>query len=45
MLNAIQDKLAIVDHANSELTDLEMETRLEDILAEIHLQEIERNKG
>jgi uncharacterized membrane protein len=45
MLDAIQDKLAIVDHANSDLADLEMETRPEDVLAEIHrLQEIEHNK-
>jgi uncharacterized membrane protein len=46
MLDAIQDKLAIVDHRESELADLEMETRPEDVLAEIHrLQEIERSKG
>jgi uncharacterized membrane protein len=45
MLDAIQDKLAIVDHANSELADLEMETKPEDVLAEIHrLQEIELRK-
>jgi uncharacterized membrane protein len=36
MLEAVQDKLGIVDHANSELADLEMETRPEDVLAEIH---------
>jgi hypothetical protein len=30
-----QDKLEIVDHANSELADLEMETKPEDVLAEI----------
>jgi uncharacterized membrane protein len=42
MLDAIQDKLGIVDHENSELADLEMETRPEDVLAEIQrLQEIE----
>ncbi|MBU4226249.1 MAG: ATP-binding cassette domain-containing protein [Chloroflexi bacterium] len=42
MLDAIQDKPGIVDHANSELADLEMETRPEDVLAEIHrLQAIE----
>jgi uncharacterized membrane protein len=35
MLDAIQDKLNIVDHANSELADLEMETKPEDVLAEI----------
>ncbi len=42
MLDAIQDKLGIIDHANSDLADLEMETRPEDVLAEIHrLQVIE----
>ena len=42
MLDAIQDKLGIVDHENSELADLEMETKPEDVLAEIHrLQAIE----
>jgi uncharacterized membrane protein len=42
MLDAIQDKLGIVDHENSELADLEMETKPEDVLAEIHrLQGIE----
>ena len=35
MLDAIQDKLNIVDHANSDLADLEMETKPEDVLAEI----------
>jgi hypothetical protein len=46
MLDAIQDKLGVVDHANSELADLEMETKPEDVLAEIHrLQEIEFNKA
>jgi uncharacterized membrane protein len=45
MLDAIQDKLGIVDHENSELADLEMETKPEDVLAEIHrLQAIELNK-
>jgi uncharacterized membrane protein len=45
MLDAIQDKLGIVDHENSELADLEMETKPEDVLAEIHrLQTIELNK-
>ena len=45
MLDAIQDKMGIVDHANSELADLEMETGPEDVLAEIHrLQEIESAK-
>ncbi|MBK8418859.1 DUF1003 domain-containing protein [Candidatus Villigracilis saccharophilus] len=45
MLDAIQDKLNITDHANSDLADLEMETRPEDVLAEIHrLQAIELGK-
>jgi uncharacterized membrane protein len=35
MLDVIQDKLGIRDHANSELADLEMETKPEDVLAEI----------
>ena len=44
MLDIIQDKLGIVDHANSDLADLEMETKPEDVLAEIHrLQTIEEN--
>jgi uncharacterized membrane protein len=46
MLDAIQDKLSIVDHHESELADLEMETKPEDVLAEIHrLQQREYNKG
>jgi uncharacterized membrane protein len=45
MLDIIQDKLGIVDHANSDLADLEMETKPEDVLAEIHrLQAIETGK-
>jgi uncharacterized membrane protein len=45
MLDAVQDKLGIVDHANSELADLEMETKPEDVLAEIQrLQAIELSK-
>jgi hypothetical protein len=45
MLDVIQDKLGIVDHENSELADLEMETKPEDVLAEIHrLQAIELSK-
>ncbi len=45
MLDAIQDKMDIVDHANSELADLEMETKPEDVLAEIErLQAIDLNK-
>ena len=35
MLDAIQDKMGIADHADSELADLEMETKPEDVLAEI----------
>lgn len=46
MLDVIQDKLGIVDHENSELADLEMETKPEDVLAEIHrLQQIGINQG
>ena len=46
ILDAIQDKLNIVDHANSDLADLEMETKPEDVLAEIQrLQSIEYGKG
>jgi hypothetical protein len=45
MLDAIQDKMGIVDHENSELADLEMETKPEDVLAEIRrLQAIELSK-
>lgn len=45
MLDAIQDKMGIVDHKNSEMADLEMETRPEDVLAEIQrLQTIELSK-
>ena len=45
MLDAIQDKLGIVDHKNSELADLEMETKPEDVLAEVdRLQLIEHRK-
>jgi uncharacterized membrane protein len=45
MLDIMQDKMGIVDHANSELADLEMETKPEDVLAEIRrLQEIELSK-
>jgi uncharacterized membrane protein len=40
MLDTIQDKLGIENDENSELADLEMETRPEDVLAEIErLQE------
>ena len=35
MLGAIQDKLGIENHAASELADLEMETKPEDVMAEI----------
>src|SRR4030066_2544550 len=35
MLDAIQDKMGIEDHEDSELADLEMETKPEDVLAEI----------
>ncbi len=44
MLDIIQEKLGIVDHENSDLADLEMDTKPEDVLAEIHrLQQIEHN--
>ena len=45
MLGAIQDKMGIVDHANSDLADLEMETKPEDVLAEIerlHTRELNK---
>jgi hypothetical protein len=35
MLDAIQDRLGVENHAASELADLEMETKPEDVLAEI----------
>lgn len=35
MLDIIQDKLGIVDHEYSDLADLEMETKPEEVLAEI----------
>jgi uncharacterized membrane protein len=45
MLDIMQEKMGIADHANSELADLEMETKPEDVLAEIRrLQEIEFSK-
>ena len=45
MLDAIQAKLNIVDHRESELADLEMETKPEDVLAEIErLQAIDLSK-
>lgn len=43
MLDVIQGKLGIVDHENGELADLEMETKPEDVLAEIerlHTREV-----
>ena len=46
MLDAIQDKLSIRDHELSDLADLEMETKPEDVLAEIErLQKSESAKG
>ena len=45
MLDVIQEKMGIVDHENSDLADLEMETKPEDVLAEIHrMQAIEAEK-
>jgi hypothetical protein len=35
MLDALQDKLGIVNHTQSELAQLEIETKPEDVLAEI----------
>ncbi len=46
MLDAIQDKLGVENHAESELADLEMETRPEDVLAEIaRLQRLSQRNG
>jgi uncharacterized membrane protein len=46
MLDAIQDKIGIENHADSQLADLEMETRPEDVLAEIErLQRRARNSN
>lgn len=46
MLDAIQDNLGIKDHEASELADLEMETKPEDVLAEIErLEQRTRAKG
>lgn len=45
MLDAIQNKLSIVENEEGDLADLEMETRPEDVLAEIHrLQAVELGK-
>ncbi len=45
ILDAVEEKLNIVDHEYSELADLEMETRPEDVLAEIHrIRAIEMDK-
>jgi uncharacterized membrane protein len=45
MLDAIQSKLGVVDYKDKELVDLEMETKPEDVLAEIHrLQTIESTR-
>ena len=45
MLDAIEDKLGIVDKKTSEMADLEKETRPEDVLAEIQrLQLLELSK-
>ena len=46
MLDAIQDKMGIANHVDSELADLEMETKPEDVLAEIErLQRQALNKN
>jgi uncharacterized membrane protein len=47
MLDAVQEKMGIVNHEESELTDLEMETKPEDVLAEIErlqLRALKKNK-
>jgi uncharacterized membrane protein len=47
MLDAIQAKLGIENHENSELADLEMDTKPEDVLAEIarlHQRALSRKK-
>jgi uncharacterized membrane protein len=47
MLDAIQDKMGIPNDEDQELTDLEMETRPEDVLAEIerlHQRALTKNK-
>jgi uncharacterized membrane protein len=45
MLEAIQNKLEIMEYKDKELADLERETRPEDVLAEIeHLQAMEHKK-
>ena len=46
MLDIMQDKMGIKNHADSELADLEMETRPEDVLAEIdRLQQRARSRN
>jgi uncharacterized membrane protein len=46
MLDALQDKLGITNDADSDLADLEMETRPEDVLAEIaRLQQCTLNRN
>lgn len=40
MLNAIQDKMGIPNDGNSDLADLEKETKPEDVLAEIERLEL-----
>jgi len=45
MLDAMQRKMGLIDPEKKELKDLEMETRPEDVLAEIHrIQEIQLGK-
>jgi uncharacterized membrane protein len=46
MLDIMQDKMGIENHVDSELADLEMETRPEDVLAEIErLQQRARSRN
>ena len=46
MLDIMQDKMGIENHADSELADLEMETQPEDVLAELErLQQRARSRS
>ena len=45
MLESIQDKIGVEIHEESELADLEMETRPEDVLAEIERLQQRALKG
>ena len=45
MLDVMQDKMGIVNNTDSELADLEMETRPEDVLAEIERLQRRAHRG